>query len=126
MPRSACSPHQDLRPRVRMELGSNEAIKHAVVGGLGVSVLSLHTLALEGADGPVAILDVEQFPIHRQWYIVYPKGKELSLVARTFLDFAIASEARIRERMMSMWPLLMQQPKTRKKAAARKKKTAKK
>jgi DNA-binding transcriptional LysR family regulator len=115
---------QGLRPKVRMELGSNEAIKHAVVGGLGVSVLSLHTLALEGADGPVAILDVEQFPIHRQWYIVYPKGKELSLVARTFLEFAIASEARIRERMVSMWPRLMQQPKTktRKRPAARKKK----
>jgi len=117
---------QNLRPRVRMELGSNEAIKHAVVGGLGVSVLSLHTLALEGADGPVAILDVEQFPIHRQWYIVYPKGKELSLVARTFLEFAIASEAGIREHMMSMWPKLIQQPKTLKRATARKKKTAKK
>ena len=117
---------QNLRPRVRMELGSNEAIKHAVVGGLGVSVLSLHTLALEGADGPVAILDVEHFPIHRQWYIVYPKGKELSLVARTFLEFAIASEAGIREHMMSMWPKLIQQPKTLKRATARKKKTAKK
>jgi DNA-binding transcriptional LysR family regulator len=115
-----------LQPRVRMELGSNEAIKHAVVGGLGLAVLSLHTLALEGPDGPVAILDVEQFPIHRQWYIVFPKGKELSLVARTFLDFAIASEARIRERMVSLWPLLMQQPKARKKAASRKKKIAKK
>ena len=115
---------KDLRPRVRMELGSNEAIKHAVVGGLGLSVLSLHTLALEGPDGPVAILDVEQFPIHRQWYIVHPKGKELSLVARTFLDFAIASEARIRERMISMWPLLMQQPRARKKPAARRKKAA--
>ena len=117
---------QDLRPRVRMELGSNEAIKHAVAAGLGLSVLSLHTLALEGADGAVAILDVEQFPIHRQWYIVYPKGKELSLVARTFLEFAIDSEARIREHMMSMWPLLMQQPKTRKRATVRKKKAAKK
>jgi hypothetical protein len=74
----------------------------------------------------VAILDVEQFPIHRQWYIVYPKGKELSLVARTFLDFAITSEARIRERMVSLWPLLMQQPATRKKTATRKKSTAKK
>ena len=115
---------KDLRPLVRMELGSNEAIKHAVVGGLGLSVLSLHTLALEGPDGPVAILDVEQFPIRRQWYIVYPKGKELSLVARTFLDFAIASEARIRERMISMWPLLMQQPRARKKPAARRKKAA--
>jgi DNA-binding transcriptional LysR family regulator len=109
-----------------MELGSNEAIKHAVVGGLGLSVLSLHTLTLEGADGPVAILDVEQFPIHRQWYIVHPKGKELSLVARTFLDFAIASEARTCERMMTMWPDLMRQQKTRKKVAARKKKASKK
>jgi len=117
---------QDLRPRVRMELGSNEAIKHAVAAGLGLSVLSLHTLALEGADGPVAILDVEEFPIHRQWYIVYPKGKELSLVARTFLEFAISSEARIREHMISMWPKLMLQSKTRKRATARKKKAAKK
>ena len=117
---------QGLRPRVRMELGSNEAIKHAVVGGLGLSVLSLHTLSLEGANGPVAILDVEQFPILRQWFIVHPKGKELSLVARTFLEFAIASEARIRERMISQWPLLMQQPKPRKKTAARKKKAVKK
>jgi DNA-binding transcriptional LysR family regulator len=115
-----------LQPRVRMELGSNEAIKHAVVGGLGLAVLSLHTLALEGPDGPVAILDVEQFPIHRQWYIVFPKGKELSLVARTFLEVAVTSEARIREHMMSVWPQLMQQPAPRKKAASRKKVTAKK
>ena len=95
-----------LRPRVRMELGSNEAIKHAIVGGLGVSVLSLHTLTLEGTEGPVAILDVEGFPILRQWYIVHPKAKELSLVARTFLDFSIESEPKIRERMVSMWPAL--------------------
>ena len=115
---------QGLRLQVRMELGSNEAIKHAVVGGLGLSVLSIHTLALEGPDGPVAIIDVEQFPIHRQWFIVHPKGKELSLVASTFLQFATNSEAWIRERMVATWPLLMQQAKPRKKAAARKKKPA--
>jgi len=115
-----------LQPRVRMELGSNEAIKHAVVGGLGLAVLSLHTLALEGPDGPVAILDVEQFPIHRRWNIVFPRGKELSLVARTFLDFAISSEPRIRERMESLWPHLMQQPKPGKKAATSKRRPAKK
>jgi LysR family transcriptional regulator, low CO2-responsive transcriptional regulator len=115
-----------LRPKVRMELGSNEAIKHGIVGGLGLSVLSLHTLTLEGADGPVAILDVDQFPIHRQWYIVHPRGKELSLVARTFLEFAIASEGRIRERMESMWPRLMQLPGKRVKRATRKKKRTRK
>jgi DNA-binding transcriptional LysR family regulator len=91
-----------------MELGSNEAIKHAVVGGLGISVLSLHTLTLEGVEGPVAILDVKGFPILRHWYLVYPKGKELSLVARTFLDFAVQHGPRLRARMESMWPGLRQ------------------
>lgn len=95
-----------VRPTVRMEIGNNEAIKHAVTGGLGLSVLSLHTLLMEGTDGPVAILDVEGFPILRSWYIVYPKGKELSLVAQTFLDFVISSETKILERMHKVWPKL--------------------
>jgi DNA-binding transcriptional LysR family regulator len=93
-----------LRPNIRMELGSNEAIKYAIVGGLGLSVTSLHGLSLEGTDGPVTILDVEGFPILRHWYIVYPKGKELSLVAKTFLDFAAEYEPKFRTRMMEMWP----------------------
>lgn len=97
-----------LRPRVSMELGSNEAIKHAIVGGLGLSILSLHTLTLEGSDGPVAVLDVEGFPIQRQWFMVHPKGKELSLVARAFLEYAIASEPKIRERLEHVWPGLME------------------
>jgi len=97
---------EGLSPKVRMELGSNEAIKHAVVGGLGISVLSLHTLALEGVNGPVAVLDVAGFPILRHWYLVHPKAKELSLVARTFLEFAVAYGPRLRERMESMWPAL--------------------
>lgn len=69
---------------VEMEIGSNEAIKHAIVGGLGVSVLSRHVLALEGTKGPLTILDVEGFPIQRHWYIVYPASKQLSVVASTF------------------------------------------
>jgi LysR family transcriptional regulator, low CO2-responsive transcriptional regulator len=93
-----------LKPKVRMELGSNEAIKHGIVGGLGISVLSLHTLILEGADGPVEILDVEGFPIQRQWYLVYPRGKELSLVAKAFLEFALGIEPRVRQRMQEQWP----------------------
>jgi DNA-binding transcriptional LysR family regulator len=93
-----------LQPKVRMELGSNEAIKHAVVGGLGIAVLSLHTLSLEGPNGPVAILDVEDFPIMRQWHLVYPKGKELSLVAKAFLEFSLDVEPRMREKMKALWP----------------------
>jgi len=95
-----------LQPKVSMELGSNEAIKHAIVGGFGISILSLHTLRLEGTNGPVAILDVEGFPIPRQWFLVYPKGKELSLVAKSFLDFAIGHGPVLREIMIELWPAL--------------------
>ena len=95
-----------LTPNVRMELGSNEAIKHGIVGGLGISILSLHTLTLEGNSGPVAILDVEGFPIMRDWYIVHPKGKELSLAAQAFLDFSIKCEPEMRTRIQEAWPSL--------------------
>ncbi len=77
----------NLSVRVRMELGSNEAIKQAIVGGLGISVLSRHTLGLDAPLGQLTILDVENFPIERHWYVAYPTGKQLSVVARTFLDF---------------------------------------
>lgn len=90
---------RNLHPKVRMELGSNEAIKHAVVGGLGVSLLSLHTMTLEGATGPVDTLDVEGFPIHRQWYLVYPKDRELSLIAKSFLEFTQGKGVEIKHRM---------------------------
>ena len=97
-----------LRPKIRMELGSNEAIKHAIVGGLGLSILSLHTLTLEGSDGPVAVLDVEGFPIQRQWFMVHPKGKELSLVAKAFLEYVISSEPKIRNSLEQLWPGLIE------------------
>lgn len=74
-------------PRVRMELGSNEAIKQAVAGGLGISVLSGH--ALVHGSGGLVVLPVAGFPLRRSWYVVYPKGKQLSVVARTFLAFVV-------------------------------------
>ena len=76
-----------LKLKVRMELGSNEAIKPAVAGGLGVAVLSAHTLSLQRSNDELVILDVEGFPILRHWYVAYPKGKQPSVVALTFLDF---------------------------------------
>ena len=72
-------------------------------------MLSLHTLSLEGPNGPVAILDVKGFPIMRQWHLVYPKHKELSLVADAFLQFSLGVEPRMREQMMKLWPALEKQ-----------------
>ena len=74
-----------LKVRVRMELGSNEAIKQAIAGGLGISILSSHTLALEGDQGLLQPLNVKGFPLLRQWYVAYPAGKHLSAVAEAFL-----------------------------------------
>jgi DNA-binding transcriptional LysR family regulator len=77
----------------RMELGNNESIKQAVLTGLGISVLSRHTLALHD-PAQFAVLDVQGFPIIRQWYAVYPAGRQRSVVARTFLDFLLSHGTR--------------------------------
>ncbi|KIO49629.1 LysR family transcriptional regulator [Nitrosospira sp. NpAV] len=78
---------QGLKLKIRMELGSNEAIKQTIIGGLGISVLSHHTLGLDASMGQLAVLDVEGFPIHRHWYYAYPSGKQLSIVAQAFLGY---------------------------------------
>lgn len=80
---------QNLHLHVKLDLGSNEAIKQAIAGGLGVSVLSLHTLALEGTNSPLTILDVEGFPIQRYWYVVHPAGKQLSIIAQAFFEYLL-------------------------------------
>ena len=72
---------------VRMAMGSNEAIKQAVAGEMGLAVVSLHTLSLDVASGAFAELDVKGFPLMRQWYAVYPEGKRVSPVTRAFLDY---------------------------------------
>ena len=74
--------------RPRLELGSNEAIKQAILAGLGISALSRHVLTLN-QPGQFAVLDVEGFPILRHWYAVYPAGRQLSVVARAFLDYLL-------------------------------------
>ena len=85
----------DIKVKVRLELGSNEAIKQAISGGLGISVLSKHTLISEGENGELAILDVEQFPIQRNWYVCYLAGKQLSVIADAFLKYLLEASQTI-------------------------------
>ena len=80
---------QGLAVQPYMELGSSEAIKQAVMAGLGISVLSRHNLRLELAGNHIAILDVKGFPLFYRWYAVYLKGKKLSLTSQAFLDFLL-------------------------------------
>ena len=79
-----------LAPKIRMELGTNEAIKEAILAGLGVTIMSRHTFGLDPESSRYLCLDVEGFPLENHWYLVYPQGKQLSPVARAFLDFARA------------------------------------
>jgi LysR family transcriptional regulator, low CO2-responsive transcriptional regulator len=72
-----------------MEMSSNEAIKQAVQAGLGLGVVSVHTLEMELALGRLVILDVQGFPILRHWYVVHRQGKRFSAVAQAFLNFVM-------------------------------------
>jgi len=77
----------NIKLKTQMTLGSNEAIKQAILGGLGVSVLSRHTLTLDSPKNQLVILDVKGFPINCQWHYAYPSGKNLSTVAQSFLAY---------------------------------------
>lgn len=73
-------------PSVRLELGSNEAIKQAVAGGLGLAVISRHALPARPEDDQLTILEVNGFPLQSCWFTLYPRGKRLSPVATVFLE----------------------------------------
>lgn len=75
--------------KVKLELGSNEAIKQAISGGLGISILSEHCLISEGISGELTVLDFQDFPIKRRWYVSYLAGKKLSVIAETFLEYLL-------------------------------------
>ena len=74
-------------------LTTDEAIREAILAGLGVSILSRYSLGLEPERSKLICLDVQGFPRERHWHFIYPVGKQLSVAARAFMDFARA-EAR--------------------------------
>lgn len=74
-----------------IELGSNETIKQAVMAGLGIALISAHTIAAEVHDGRLRCLDVEGLPIIRQWFVVNRSDRALSPVAMAFRTFVAES-----------------------------------
>lgn len=80
--------HQ-LEPRVAMEMHSNETIKQAVMAGMGISFLSLHTIGLELEHRLIAVLDVQDTPIVRAWNVVHNLSKLLSPAAEAFRYFVL-------------------------------------
>lgn len=80
----------NLRVTSSMEMNENEAIKQAVQAGMGLGVVSIHTIELELETNRLVILDVEDFPIMRHWYLVHRKEKRLSPITQAFKDFVLS------------------------------------
>jgi DNA-binding transcriptional LysR family regulator len=80
---------REVKLNTSMEMSRNEAIKHAVMAGLGLGIVSLHTLEFELALDRIAILSVEGFPIMKEWYLVHRSGKRMSPIAQAFHDFVL-------------------------------------
>ncbi len=79
--------------RVAMEIRSTETIKQAVIAGMGVSFLSAHTISQELKTGSLKVLDVRDFPVMQNWYVVHRKNKRLPPVAQAFRDFLLSDGA---------------------------------
>lgn len=73
--------------RTGMEMTSNETVKQAVMAGLGLGFLSLHTVGLELSAGRLRVLDVRELPVRRRWNLCARRDRQLSLPAEAFRRF---------------------------------------
>ncbi|NNM68409.1 MAG: LysR family transcriptional regulator [Gallionella sp.] len=81
-----------IHPHISMEMETNEAIKQAVQAGLGLGILSLHSIELELETKRLVMLNVEHFPLLRHWFIAHRDTKRLSSAALAFKEFLLAAK----------------------------------
>jgi LysR family transcriptional regulator for metE and metH len=79
-----------VQPRYFMEISSNETIKQAVMAGLGIALISGHTIAAEIESGRLAVLDVVGLPVMRTWYLVRHREKRPMPPAAALWDFLVS------------------------------------
>lgn len=77
------------RPDIRLELGSNEAVKESVAGGLGIGVISQYALHGHQKEHGVRVVDVDEFPLKSSWHLVHLAAKNLSPIALAFKEHII-------------------------------------
>jgi DNA-binding transcriptional LysR family regulator len=80
-------------PRVGMELESNETIKQSVMAGLGIAVISAHTIAAEVDSGRLVVLPVAGLPVMRKWYAIRATEKRVMPAAAAMWDFLVTEAA---------------------------------
>ena len=84
---------QQFQPREMIEIGPNEAIKQAVMTGMGLGFVSLHTVGIELATSRLVVLPVVGMPVMRQWFAIHRRTKQLSPAASAFKAFLVARGA---------------------------------
>ena len=72
-----------------IEMNSNDAITQSVAEGLGLGIVSVHTVTNELKQGRLKLIDATGFPLHRSWYMVQRKGKRLSPLSERFKSYII-------------------------------------
>ncbi|HEY9034350.1 MAG TPA: LysR family transcriptional regulator [Pseudomonadales bacterium] len=92
---------QRLRLQPQMVLGSNEAVKHAVLAGLGVAVLPRLSIAAELALGSLQRLAIDGFPLRRSWCLVHPQARQPTPVMRAFIDYVRGNIAAFADRFQA-------------------------
>lgn len=89
-----CFTENDFDYQKGIELTGNEAIKQSVEAGLGLAVVSAHTVELELTLKRLIQLNVQGFPIMRRWYVAHRRGKRLSPTAEAFRKFVLEAGAK--------------------------------
>jgi DNA-binding transcriptional LysR family regulator len=84
-----------IQPHISMEMETNEAIKQAVQAGMGLGILSLHSIELELETKRLTMLHVEHFPLLRHWYVAHRSNKRLSSAALAFREFLLTEAKKI-------------------------------
>jgi DNA-binding transcriptional LysR family regulator len=79
-----------IQPHISMEMETNEAIKQAVQAGMGLGILSLHSIELELETKRLVVLNVEHFPLLRHWFVAHRCNKRLSSAALAFKEFLLS------------------------------------
>jgi LysR family transcriptional regulator, low CO2-responsive transcriptional regulator len=91
------------QPRISIEIGSNETIKQAVIAGLGIALISAHTIEAEVESGRLVVLDVKGLPIIRQWFIVRRADRPFSPMGQAVWNFTVAEGPKLLPKLSDPW-----------------------
>jgi DNA-binding transcriptional LysR family regulator len=90
-----------IKPNMKLQLTSNEAVKQSVIAGLGLSIMPLIGLKNELDKGDLKIIPVKKLPIVSSWRLIWLKGKKFSPVANAYLKHINAAHEEIKNEYFS-------------------------